>query len=129
MKLLTLFSFFILNTSVFAQELAILNFGTNVTISEVDIEFVDVIEDSRCPANVQCVLAGKAVVLVKVYFQGNFIEERKLVFHPSGFSNKSLKMLYNSELLQITGLNLMPYPVAESKILKKDYYLELDISY
>lgn len=113
--------------SLQAQNVAGLNYGTTIAINEVDIEFVDVIEDSRCPLNVQCVQAGKAVVLVNVYFQGNFIEERKLVFHPSGFSKKSGTMIYNSDLLQITGLNLMPYPIAESKILKKDYYLELGI--
>ena len=113
--------------SLQAQNLAGLNYGTTIAINEVDIEFVDVIEDSRCPANVQCVQAGKAVVLVNVYFQGNFIEERKLVFHPSGFSKKTGTLIYNSDLLQITGLNLMPYPIAESKILKKDYYLELGI--
>ena len=127
MKLYYLIFPLILSMSLQAQNVAGLNYGTTIAINEVDIEFVDVIEDSRCPANVQCVQAGKAVVLVNVYFQGNFIEERKLVFHPSGFNNKTGTMLYNSDLLQINGLNLMPYPIAESKILKKDYYLELGI--
>ena len=127
MKLYCLIFPLIFCMSLQAQNLAGLNYGTTIAINEVDIEFVDVIEDSRCPANVQCVQAGKAVVLVNVYFQGNFIEERKLVFHPSGFNNKTGTMLYNSDLLQINGLNLMPYPIAESKILKKDYYLELGI--
>ena len=127
MKLYFLIFFIIFSMSLQAQNVAGLDYGTTIAINEVDIEFVDVIEDSRCPANVQCVQAGKAVVLVNVYLQGNFIEERKIVFHPSGFSKKSGTMIYNSDLLQITGLNLMPYPIAESKILKKDYYLELDI--
>ena len=127
MKLYYLIFPLIFTMSLQAQNVAGLNYGTTIAINEVDIEFVDVIEDSRCPLNVQCVQAGKAVVLVNVYFQGNFIEERKLVFHPSGFSKKTGTLIYNSDLLQITGLNLMPYPIAESKILKKDYYLELGI--
>ena len=129
MKLFFIFSLLILNAEVYSQNIVTLNYGLTVTISEVEIEFVEVLEDSRCPKNVTCVRAGKAVVLVNVYVDGAFIEERRLEFYPSGFSNESTNTLYNSNGLRISGLNIMPYPIALAKTTKKDYYLELSINY
>lgn len=128
MRLLFIVLFFIFSGTLQAQSIANLNYGTTIAIDEVDLEFVKLIEDSRCPKNVNCVRAGKAVVLVKVYIEGNFIEERQLEFYPSGFSNESVNTLFNSEGIRITGLNLMPYPVALSKTHEEDYFLELAIN-
>ncbi|MBT8393572.1 MAG: hypothetical protein KJN66_01865 [Bacteroidia bacterium] len=129
MKLLHFSFFFLFSVAVQAQSNANLNYGTSIAFDEVDIEFVDVLEDSRCPKNVNCVQAGRAVVLVNVYANGKFLEERKLEFHPSGFSNESLNTIFNAEGSRITGLNLMPYPVALSKTPKEAYFLELAIDY
>lgn len=129
MRLFYFAVFFIFSISIYAQDIASLNYGTVIAIDEVDIEFVEVLEDSRCPKNVNCIQAGKAVVLVNVYANGEFLEERKLEFHPSGFNNQSLTTLFNTEGLKITGLNLMPYPVALSKTPKEAYFLELAIDY
>ncbi len=111
-----------------AQSVANLNYGTTLAIDEVDIEFVKVIEDSRCPKNVNCVRAGKAVVLVNVYVHGNFIEKKRLEFYPSGFNNEAATTLFNTEELRIIGLNLSPYPITTRKTHKEDYYLELGIN-
>ncbi len=128
MKLLHIAFFFLFSVTLQAQSLASLNYGTSIAIDEVDIEFVEVLEDSRCPKNVNCVRAGKAVVLVNVYVEGTFIEKRQLEFFPSGFSNESINTLFNAEGFRITGLNLLPYPVALSKTRGEDYYLELAIN-
>ncbi len=120
---------FLLSVTLQAQTVANLNYGTTIAIDEVDIEFVKVLEDSRCPANVNCIQAGKAVVLVNLFANGTFLEERKLEFYPSGFSNQSATTLFNTDGLRITGLNLMPYPVALSKTPKEAYFLELAIDY
>ncbi len=120
---------FLFSVSLHSQEVASLAFGNAIGIDEVDIEFVDVLEDSRCPANVNCIQAGRAVVLVNVFTNGEFLEERKLEFYPSGFNNQSVTTLFNADGLRITGLNLMPYPVAMSKTQKEDYFLELAIDY
>jgi len=129
MKLLHIALFFIFSVGIQAQSVANLNYGTTIAIDEVDIEFVEVLEDSRCPKNVNCVQAGRAVVLVNVYANGNFLEERKLEFHPSGFNNESITTLFKTDGLRITGLNLMPYPVAMTKTPKEAYFLELAIEY
>ena len=128
MRLFYIAVFFLLSFTLQAQTVANLNYGTTIAIDEVDIEFVKVIEDSRCPANVNCIQAGRAVVLVNVFANGAFLEERKLEFYPSGFSNQSVTTLFNADGLQIIGLNLMPYPVAMSKMPKENYFLELAIN-
>jgi len=129
MKLFYTAFIFILSITIQAQDVASLVYGNTLTIDEIDIEFVEVLEDSRCPSNVNCIQAGRAVVLVNVFANGEFLEERKLEFYPSGFSNQSVTTLFNADGLRISGLNLMPYPVAMSKIPKENYFLELAIDY
>ena len=128
MKVLFITFLFIFSVTLQAQSVANLDYGNTLAIDEVDIEFVKVIEDSRCPKNVNCVRAGKAVVLVNVYVHGNFIEEKRIEFYPSGFNNQSATTLFKADGLRISGLNLSPYPVAASKTPKEDYYLELAIN-
>lgn len=129
MKLFYIAAFFLFGATMQAQDIASLNYGNAIAIDEVDIEFVEVLEDSRCPANVNCIQAGRAVVLVNVFAHGEFFEERKLEFYPSGFSNQSITTLFNAGGLRITGMSLMPYPVAMSKTPKEAYFLELAIDY
>jgi hypothetical protein len=128
MKLLQIAFLFLFSISIQSQNIANLAYGTTLAIEEVDIEFVQVIEDSRCPKNVNCVQAGRAVVLVNVYVHGNFVEERRLEFHPGGFNNQTVTTLFNANGLRITGFNLIPYPVTTRKTLNQDYYLELAIN-
>lgn len=129
MRLLYIATFFLFNMVIHAQNIASLNYGNSIAIDEVDIEFVEVLEDSRCPSNVNCIQAGKAVVLVNVFANGEFLEERRLEFYPIGFNNQSVTTLFNADGLRITGLNLMPYPEALSKTPKEAYFLELAIDY
>jgi len=127
MRLFYIAFFFLFSICIQAQDITSLAYGKAIAIDEVDIEFVEVLEDSRCPANVNCIQAGKAVVLVNVFANGEFLEERKLEFYPSGFSNEIVTTLFYAEGLRITGLNLMPYPVASSKTPKEMYFLELAV--
>lgn len=129
MKLFYIALFFMFSITIQSQDIASLAYGEAIAIDEVDIEFVEVLKDSRCPANVNCIQAGKAVVLVRVFANGNFLEERKLEFYPSGFSNQSFTTLFNADGLRIKGLNLIPYPMALSTTPKDAYFLELAIDY
>ncbi len=128
MRILYITFFLVLSVTLHAQNITSLRYGTTLAVYEVDIEFVEVIEDSRCPMNVNCVQAGKAIVLVNVFIEGNFLEERLLEFYPSGFNTESNITLFNADGLHIKGLNLMPYPVALSNTPKEDYYLDLVIT-
>ena len=48
-----------------------------VAFKNYEIKFKKVITDSRCPKSVICVRAGEAEVLVSVYRNGDFVEDRK----------------------------------------------------
>ncbi len=119
----------ICSITIQAQDIANLSYGNTIAIDEVDVEFVGVLEDSRCPLNVNCIQAGKAVVLVNVYANGRFLEEQRLEFYPSGFNNHNINTLFNTDGLRITGLNLLPYPIALLKTSNEAYILELVIDY
>lgn len=41
--------------------------------------FLEVVEDSRCPRDVQCIQAGRAVVRVRVLRDGDLVEEELIV--------------------------------------------------
>jgi len=45
-----------------------LDFGeaVSVPVAELWLHFVDVVEDSRCPARVQCVWAGDAAIAIEI---------------------------------------------------------------
>lgn len=120
-----------LTTNVFSQleaSIASLGFGDIAHFEDVSVEFVELISDSRCPKNVQCIRAGEAEVLVAVYKNGKFSHEKKLVFHASGVVNQEQLQLFNSEYLNIQGLALHPYPFGVGKIIDENYYLDLQIN-
>ena len=62
--------------------LAKLPLGKTYTLDQVELVFVDVLSDSRCPKDVTCVWAGQAVALVEVYKDQVLIERKEVVFDP-----------------------------------------------
>ena len=72
----------------------------------LELHFLEVAEDSRCPANVACVRAGEARVIVGVVLEGQDLGEFELVL---GADDKSLATVSFGMLsLGLTGLE--PYP-------------------
>ncbi|WP_183497125.1 hypothetical protein [Neolewinella aquimaris] len=67
------------------------------------LTFVEVVEDSRCPAGVQCIQAGRAVVAVRVLRNGTF-ESESIVVDGEGV------MMTDGGTIQV--LRLEPYPDA-----------------
>ncbi len=117
-------------TNAFSQTesgIASLDFGEIIHFDDVSIEFVELISDSRCPKNVNCIRAGEAKVLVAIYKNGKFTQEKTLVFHASGVVNVIQMQLFNSDYLNIQGLALYPYPKGVGKIVDDKYYLDLRI--
>ena len=102
-----------------------LNFNEIVAIDDIELQLISVV-DSRCPKNVSCMRAGEAKVVVEVFKKGKFLKQQTLTFYPSSF-NKNTTTLYTSEALNISGLQLFPYPEGPNKISETDYVLELVI--
>lgn len=119
------------STTVKAPKIvAKLPLGKTYTLDQVELVFVDVLSDSRCPKDVTCVWAGQAVALVEVYKDQVLIERKEVVFEPGKNTNLNLKTLCANKGLRVLANNLLPYPEqSQEKIKKEAYYLQLEISY
>ena len=104
-----------------------LQLGKSLNFNDVEIKFVEVLQDSRCPKGATCIWAGEVVVLVEVFKNGKFLEKKKLIFNPGNHLKKELLTLFSSEKLNINGFNISPHPVAGEKISPQDYYLQIEI--
>lgn len=111
------------NSAVFAKIL----FGESLTIEDVSIKFIDVISDSRCPKNVQCIWAGEAKILVAISKAGQFIEKKEIIFSGATINEKD-HLLYTSKDLRILALGIKPYPETPDKISNAGYNLEIQIN-
>ena len=80
--------------------------GESVMIDGYYFEFTEVLEDSRCPTNVQCVWAGRARVSVMVG------EDTRVewIFGQTMAGESSEKVYAFNEEWSIEGVQLIPYP-------------------
>jgi len=90
------------------------------------IELVEVLSDSRCPKNVQCIQAGEAIIVVNIYKNGKVESQEKLTIYPTTIKENILQLL-STKLTQTTALNLLPYPTGIVKNELSNYCLELTV--
>ena len=138
MKQLFFALIFLISTISFAQDstkikaetpriVSRLEFGKVFQVADVELKFVEVVSDSRCPKNVTCVWAGEVVVLVDVYKDGKKVEQKKLTFNSSSQLQNQFANLFASEDLNISAYNVSPYPVYGEKIKSGNYYIQLEV--
>ncbi len=102
--------------------------ANTVEIDEsLSIELVEVLSDSRCPKNVQCVWAGEAILLVNIYKYGKKVQQEKITIHPTAVQENVLQIL-SPKFTKITAINLWPYPNGVDNIELSNYCLELTVS-
>jgi len=113
MKYLILIALLVISSSVSAQEedattpvIAVkIPLGETVNVDGVKICFKEVVEDSRCPTNVDCIWAGRVKILVEI--NGNRVEWIFGEIH----QGESLDKKYTpNEHISIEGLQVTPYP-------------------
>lgn len=75
----------------------------------VTVEFVSVVEDSRCPVGVQCVRAGRVVVAVRVSRAGQAGEEVNLASDPKDATAKTVNG-YTVALISVQPAKTVPGP-------------------
>jgi len=95
--------------------------------SNFSIKLVEVLSDSRCPKNVQCIRAGEAIALVNIYKNGELERQEELTIYPTSIQESVLQLL-SSKLTKTTAINVLPYPDGISKTELSNYCLELTIS-
>jgi len=99
--------------------------GKTINFEGKSIQFLRVVEDSRCPTYVSCIWGGQAKVLIGVYENDTLLEEKLIVIGEKGITPDTIKELLKLGNQTVYGYNLSPYPVSGQKINPSDYYLEL----
>lgn len=123
--ILILFSTFAFgqNDSAETPKIAIkIPLGKNISVKNISIKFLEVMEDSRCPTGVTCIWAGRAIVKVEVTQDGKK-EEKLLTFGATRPNEDKNTNLFSSKKIAINGLKLEPYPTSESTGKDKEYVL------
>lgn len=99
----------------------------NQTASEsnnIDVKFLNVTDDSRCPSDVTCIWQGKTTVTVNVVKSGQNVGNFSLT---SGLGDKNATVqILDGYFLQITKIE--PYPKSGSTISLSDYVATFELS-
>jgi hypothetical protein len=100
-----------------------INVGNSAQITGEDmvITFNEVIGDSRCPQNVNCVWAGVASSGITIIHQG---VTYSLALNQPGLTEQAKQDFINYTLTY----NLNPYPRAGEEISLKDYRLTMTVT-
>lgn len=90
----------------------------------ISLTFVELISDSRCPANANCIWQGMIEVKIAVVIEG-----KESTFQLSSEPNYGSKLPRTQELegYQITLENAFPYPVIGQKVNDKDRIVVISI--
>lgn len=101
----------------------VLAIGQTLSISEeqLQVKFVEVVADSRCPANVLCPWQGEVSCLTKVTYRG---AAQDMVLTQPGLSQGPGRATFADYEIQF---NVQPYPEAGKTIQNKDYRLALTV--
>jgi len=89
---------------------------------ELTIEFIDIIADSRCPLDVQCIWQGEVACLVEITYSGT--GQQRVLTYP-GLTQEPSETQFGS--YQFT-FSVGPYPEAGKEIKKDEYRLNLLIN-
>ncbi|MCI0438933.1 MAG: hypothetical protein L0177_07345 [Chloroflexi bacterium] len=103
-----------------------LRFGQTAVITPpgLQVRFVDVVEDSRCPINAVCVHAGRARILVNVTFSGVSLGYHELELDTN--AGESTTKTIGNFLVRFVALD--PQPLVDVRIDKADYTATLVVT-
>lgn len=96
--------------------------GTQVFLKEV-------ISDSRCPEGSECIWAGEAQVLLSVYQNGKWVDEKVMRFSaPNQDENQTwMAQTLSIPKEKIKSIQLLPRPKSVVKRLPRDYFILVDV--
>lgn len=92
-----------------------------------EIVLVRIINDSRCPENVQCVWAGQVVFEVAVYEKGKIKEQKQLTLTPQ--NQNEIENWFTNQLPKskkpLKSVSIFPYPKDGVSLNLNDYVIQL----
>ncbi len=92
-----------------------LNIGESATLSDqgIVVHFTNVLEDSRCPEDVECFWEGTVSLALEISYEGSYLGE--YILNSSNLHKASFMGYYVKLLI------LDPYPVSTVTIQKSEY--------
>ena len=107
-----------------------INQTAHLTSADLDLSFVDVIEDSRCPSDVQCIWAGQVSVSVelKIASSGENLGRFGMTMIGSAEPGTSNDYHLSIGVYLVELVNVMPYPVSTQVIEPSEYVITLIVS-
>ena len=111
------------NVAVLGEE-SVLKIGDCICVEgeELQIKFLEVTGDSRCPKGVTCIWAGEVSCTVEIEYRESInrltLTEPGLTDWPPERSFREYRLVYHVE----------PYPVAGVEIAEDDYRLHLTVA-
>jgi hypothetical protein len=107
-----------------------INQTAHLTSADIDLSFVDVTEDSRCPSDVQCIWAGRVSVLVELKIASSGENLGRFGMTLTGDVESDIG---NNDHLSIGGylielVNVMPYPISTRVIEPSQFVATLTVS-
>ncbi|WP_298395598.1 hypothetical protein [Flavobacterium sp.] len=88
------------------------------------LKLVNVLNDSRCPEDVTCVWPGEVSVVVAVYNDKKFIEEKTILFNSKN-REENLKWFENYYTKKIKRVLVVPYPKEGVVVKSKNKFIEV----
>ena len=95
--------------------------SARIASEDMEVTFIEVIGDSRCPQNVNCVWEGVASSHVKITHEG---VDYSIVLNQPGLTEQTSETFINYTVTD----SLNPYPREGEEIPEKDYLLTLNVT-
>jgi hypothetical protein len=102
-----------------------ISFQKKVDFENYQIKFKNVVSDSRCPKDVMCIRAGEAKVLLSIFKNGTYIEDKEITIDASGYVMEENNLAFTTDDFRIFGMNLKPYPQTKDGVSKTNYEIEI----
>lgn len=110
-----------INASLGEQFSLVIGQGASISGENLEVRFIEVIGDSRCPQEVTCIWAGEASCLIEITYSGSTF--------PKVLTQPGLSEPPQSDFQDyVIAFDLQPYPKAGVKTENKDYRLQLEIN-
>lgn len=124
MKKLILLFFLVFSFSLFAQSEMKITTKKCVPKKGYHLRLKSVFDDSRCPEGVTCIWADEVSVVVEVYKDKKFLEEKTLTFNSKN-KEENFKWFTTYFPKKIKSIGVAPYPKQGQIVKPKKQYIQI----
>ena len=124
MKKLLLFIIVFLNLTLYAQREIKITSKKCIPKKGYYLKMKSIPSDSRCPENLTCIWAGEVTVIIEVYDNKQFLEEKTLTFN-SKYSEENNLWFSKYYSNTIKSIAVLPYPKEGVVVKANQQYISI----